>query len=167
MEKTTLEMLEDLQEDAHDTELRRNPAQHHRETQQQIRDLERAFDALGEDHEEQPCPAIEGLQKEAEQNLKDVEEGLNDNVILLGVVETEAHEIAVYDGLITSAAAMGRRRRALRGKPRAGAERTAEAAQGHAADDARAGDRRRTLGPRRKGQTLETACPFFRSVVVD
>jgi ferritin-like metal-binding protein YciE len=107
MEKTTLEMLEDLQQEAHDTELRRNLAQHHRETQQQIRNLERAFDALGEDHEEQSCPAIDGLQKEGEQLLKEVDEDLNDKVILSGVVETEAHEIAVYDGLITTAEVMG------------------------------------------------------------
>ncbi len=107
MEKTTLEMLEDLQEEAHDTELRRNLAQHHRETQQQIRNLERAFDALGEDREEQPCPTIDGLQKEGEQTLKQVEDDLNDKVILSGVIETEAHEIAVYDGLITTAEAMG------------------------------------------------------------
>jgi ferritin-like metal-binding protein YciE len=107
MEKTTLEMLEDLQQEAHDTELRRNLAQHHRETQQQIRNIERAFDALGVDHEEQSCPTIEGLQKEGEQTLKDVEDDLNDKVILSGVVETEAHEIAVYDGLITTAEVMG------------------------------------------------------------
>jgi ferritin-like metal-binding protein YciE len=107
MEKTTLEMLEDLQDQAHDTELRRSLVQHHRETQQQIRNLERAFDALGEDHDEQPCPAIEGLQKEGEQMLKDVDDDLNDKVILSGVVETEAHEIAVYDGLITTAEAVG------------------------------------------------------------
>ncbi len=107
MEKTTLDMLEELQQEASDTELRRNLAQHHRETQQQIRNLERVFDALGEEHEEQSCPAIEGLQKEGEQNLKDVEDHLKDKVILSGVVETEAHEIAVYDGLITTAEAMG------------------------------------------------------------
>lgn len=107
MEKTILEMLEDLQEEARDAELRRSLAQHHRETQQQIRNLERAFDALGEDHDEQPCPTIEGLQKEGEQMLKDVDDDLGDKVILSGVVETEAHEIAVYDGLITTAEAMG------------------------------------------------------------
>jgi ferritin-like metal-binding protein YciE len=107
MEKTTLEMLEDLQAEAHDTELRRSLAQHHRETQQQIRNLERAFDALGEDHDEQPCPTIEGLHKEGEQTLKEVDDDLTDKVILSGVVETEAHEIAVYDGLITSAEALG------------------------------------------------------------
>jgi ferritin-like metal-binding protein YciE len=39
--------------------------------------------------------------------LGQVDETLNDAVILSGVVETEAHEIAVYDGLITKAQAMG------------------------------------------------------------
>ena len=107
MENTILEMLEELQEEAHDSELRRNLASHHRETQQQVRNLERAFSALGEDPEEQPCPTIDGLQKEGEQNLKEVEDDLNDAVILSGVVATEAHEIAVYDGLITHAGAMG------------------------------------------------------------
>ena len=107
MENTILEMLEELQEEAQDTELRRNLASHHRETQQQVRNLERAFSALGEDPEEQSCPTIEGLQKEGEQTLKDVEDDLNDAVILSGVVETEAYEIAVYDGLITQADAMG------------------------------------------------------------
>src|SRR5438270_11423837 len=107
MENTILEMIEELQEEANDTELKRSLAQHHRETQQQIRNLERIFDALGEEAEEQPCPVVEGLEKEGQQNLKDVEDDLNDAVILSGVVETEAHEIAVYDGLITTAEAMG------------------------------------------------------------
>jgi ferritin-like metal-binding protein YciE len=31
---------------------------------------------------------------------------LNDAVVLSGLIETEAHEIAVYDGLITHAEAM-------------------------------------------------------------
>ena len=107
MENTILDMLEELQEKANDTELKRSLAQHHRETQQQVRNLERAFDALGEDAEEQPSPTIEGLEKEGDQDLKEVEDHLHDHVILSGVVETEAHEIAVYDGLITNAEAMG------------------------------------------------------------
>ena len=107
MENTILDMLEELQEKAHDTELRRNLASHHRETQQQVRNLERVFEALGKDPEEQSCPTIEGLQKEGEQTLQQVEDDLNDAVILSGVVETEAHEIAVYDVLITQAEGMG------------------------------------------------------------
>ena len=107
MEKTTLEMLEELQQEANDSTLQQNLKKHHRETQQQIQNLEQAFSALGQSPSEEPCPTIEGLQKEGKQNIKQVDDNLVDFVILGGVVETEAHEIAVYDGLITKAQAMG------------------------------------------------------------
>jgi ferritin-like metal-binding protein YciE len=106
MEKTIHDMLPKLEEEANDGELKRNLAQHRRETEQQLRNLERVFEALGEDPKEQPCPTIEGLEKEREQNLKQVADDLNDAVVLSSLIETEAHEIAVYDGLITQAEAM-------------------------------------------------------------
>ncbi|HYY03851.1 MAG TPA: ferritin-like domain-containing protein [Gaiellaceae bacterium] len=108
MEKKIFEdMLPQLEEAAKDRELKQNLQQHRRETQGHIRNLEQVFRALGEAPDEQPCPAIEGLEKEGQATLGQVEESLNDSVILSGVVETEAHEIAVYDGLITKAQAMG------------------------------------------------------------
>jgi ferritin-like metal-binding protein YciE len=107
MEETNLRMLEDLQEEANDPQLKQNLRHHHQETEQQVRNLERVFAALGEEVEAQPYPVVDGLKKEGEQNLKNVDAELNDAVILSGVVETEAHEIAVYDGLITTAEAMG------------------------------------------------------------
>jgi len=107
MEETILEMLENLREEASDSTLRRNLEQHHTETQQQIQNLRRIFQALGEEPENQPCPAIEGLEKEGKQMIKQVEGyGLVDSVILGGVIETEHHEIAVYDGLIIKAEQM-------------------------------------------------------------
>jgi ferritin-like metal-binding protein YciE len=36
-----------------------------------------------------------------------VDDALNDHVIISGVCETEHHEIAVYEGLIANAQAMG------------------------------------------------------------
>ena len=107
MEETILGMLEKLEQEANDSQLKQNLRHHHQETQQQVRNLERVFEALGVEIESQPCPTIDGLKKEGEQILDNVEDGLNDAVILSGVVETEAHEIAVYDGLITTAGAMG------------------------------------------------------------
>ncbi|MFL5983115.1 MAG: ferritin-like domain-containing protein [Gaiellaceae bacterium] len=107
MEETILEMLEDLQEEASDTTLQRNLQQHHTETRQQIQNLRRIFDALGEQPEKQSCPAIEGLEKEGQQMIKEVDDTLVDSVILGGVIETEHHEIAVYDGLIIKAEQMG------------------------------------------------------------
>ena len=107
MEETILGMLEDLQEEASDSTLQRNLREHHAETQQQIQNLHRIFEALGADADKQPCPAIEGLEKEGQQNIKQVDDMLVDSVILGGVIETEHHEIAVYDGLIIKAEQMG------------------------------------------------------------
>ena len=107
MEKTILEdMLPALEEKANDSQLKQNLAQHRRETEGHVRNLEQVFRALGEEPDEQSCPTIEGLEKEGQAMLGQVDETLSDAVILSGVVETEAHEIAVYDGLITQAEAM-------------------------------------------------------------
>jgi ferritin-like metal-binding protein YciE len=107
MEKKILDMLPELEEAANDRTLKQNLKQHRRETEGHVRNLEQAFRALGESVDEQSCPAIEGLEKEGQSMLGKVDESLNDAVILSGVVETEAHEIAVYDGLITKAEEMG------------------------------------------------------------
>jgi ferritin-like metal-binding protein YciE len=107
MENTILEMLPQLEEHAQDTQLKQALRQHFEETQGHVRNLEQAFSALGEEPDDSPCPTIEGLQKEGEANLKMVDDSLNDHVIISGVCETEHHEIAVYEGLIANAEAMG------------------------------------------------------------
>jgi ferritin-like metal-binding protein YciE len=107
MEETILEMLEKLQEEANDAALRRSLQQHHRETQGHVENLNQVFTALGKKPEEQPCPAIEGLKKDADQLLDKVDDSLVDSVILSGVIETEHYEIGVYDGLIIQAEQMG------------------------------------------------------------
>jgi ferritin-like metal-binding protein YciE len=107
MEETILELLEKLQQEANDPSLRRQLQQHHKETQGQVDNLHRVFEALGEPIDRRPCPAIEGLEKEGDMLLKEVDDSLNDAVILQGVLETEHHEIAVYDGVIIMAEQMG------------------------------------------------------------
>ena len=106
MEETILGMLESLEEEASDPQLQKQLRQHHGETQQHIQNLQRIFDALGVEPEKQSCPAIDGLEKEGQQMIKSVDDGLVDSVILSGVIETEHHEIAVYDGLIIKAEQM-------------------------------------------------------------
>lgn len=106
MEETILGMLENLQEEASDPKLQKDLQQHHMETRQQIQNLRRVFEALGAEPEKQSCPAIEGLEKEGKQLIKEVDDTLVDSVILGGVIETEHHEIAVYDGLIIKAEQM-------------------------------------------------------------
>jgi ferritin-like metal-binding protein YciE len=107
MEETILDMLENLQGEASDPQLKRNLQQHHQETQQHVANLQQIFRALGEEPQTQPCPTIDGLEKEGKQMVKQVDDPeLVDAVILGGVIETEHHEIAVYDGLIITAEQM-------------------------------------------------------------
>ena len=106
MEETILEMLENLQDQASDTKLKQQLQQHHTETQQQIQNLRRVFEALGEQPEKKPSPAIEGLERDGEQLIKEVDDALVDSVILGGVIKTEHYEVAVYDGLIIKAEQM-------------------------------------------------------------
>src|SRR3954451_9552469 len=107
MENTILSMLPQLEEHAKDPELKQSLQTHLEETQGHVRNLEQAFSALGADVDDSPCPTIEGLEKEVQANLKMVDDSLNDQVIISGVCETEHHEIAVYEGLIANAQAMG------------------------------------------------------------
>jgi ferritin-like metal-binding protein YciE len=106
MEETILDMLENLQQEASDPQLKRNLKQHHAETQQHVANLQQIFRALGEEPQTQSCPAIDGLEKEGKQMIKEVDDSLVDSVILGGVIETEHHEIAVYDSLIIKAEQM-------------------------------------------------------------
>jgi ferritin-like metal-binding protein YciE len=103
MEETILEMLENLQEEASDPTLKRNLQTHYKETQQHVANLHQVFQALGEEPEKESCPAIDGLEKEGKQMIREADDSLVDAVILSGVIETEHHEIAVYDGLIITA----------------------------------------------------------------
>ena len=107
MENTVLEMLPQLEEHAQNSQLQQALRQHRQETEGHVRNLEQVFTALGEEPDDSPCPAIEGLEKEGQANLKMVDDSLNDHVIISGVCETEHHEIAVYEGLIANAEAMG------------------------------------------------------------
>jgi ferritin-like metal-binding protein YciE len=105
MERKNLDMLAELEEKAKRAELKQQFAHHAEETRNQLANIEKAFAALGEDVDESPCPAIEGLEKEAKATIKKTDDELVDAVVLAAAAETEHHEIAVYEGLITHAKA--------------------------------------------------------------
>ena len=107
MENKVLEMLGELQEQTNRDEIRQLLAKHAGETREHIANIERSFELLGEEPDDSPCPAIEGIEKEGEANLKMADESLHDDVILAGCGETEHHEIAVYESLILHANALG------------------------------------------------------------
>jgi ferritin-like metal-binding protein YciE len=108
MEQTVHDMLGDLQEEAQDENLKQLFQHHQEETRQQIANLERVFSVFGWDVEDSPCPAIKAIEKEGKANIKKTDDSIVDSIILAGAGQTEHHEIAVYENLITNARAMGR-----------------------------------------------------------
>jgi ferritin-like metal-binding protein YciE len=108
MEQTVLEILDDNIEEAQDGRLKELFRHHAEETKGQIRNIEQVFAAFGWDVDDSPCPAIQGIQKEGKANVKKTDDAIVDSIILSGAAETEHHEIAVYESLITQARALGR-----------------------------------------------------------
>jgi ferritin-like metal-binding protein YciE len=107
MEQDVLDMLGNLENEAQRQELKQQFRHHAEETRQQIDNIERVFRALGEEPDESPCPVTKALDKEAKADIKMADDSVVDAVILSGAAETEHHEIAVYESLITQAEEFG------------------------------------------------------------
>ncbi|MEA2332158.1 MAG: hypothetical protein QOK00_1941 [Thermoleophilaceae bacterium] len=108
MEQTVLNMLDDNAEEAQDEQLKQLLRHHQGETREQISNLEQAFQSLGWEVDETANPAFKAFDKQAKAEVKMADDTLDDDVILAGAAETEHHEIAVYEWLITHAKAMGK-----------------------------------------------------------
>jgi ferritin-like metal-binding protein YciE len=108
-EKTLVKALPKLQEEASDEELASGFAEHLEETRQHVKNLEQAFEALGEPAKAEKCRGIEGIKKEHDDfvaNESPTSEVLD--AFLTGAgARTEHYEIAAYEGLVTMATAMG------------------------------------------------------------
>ena len=107
MEQNILEMLGELQDKTQRDELRQLFHQHAEETRQHVSNIEQAFKLLGEEVDDSPCPAFQGLEKEGKATMKKTDDSIIDAVILAGAIETEHHEIAVYETLVNNAEARG------------------------------------------------------------
>ncbi len=108
-EQTLVKTLPKLQEEAADEELAQGFGDHLEETRQHVKNLEKAFEALGEPAKAEKCPGIEGIKKEHDEfvsNESPSQEVLD--AFLTGAgARTEHYEIAAYEGLVTMAEAMG------------------------------------------------------------
>lgn len=107
MEEETLKILEAGAKKVKMSQVRELFEQHRVETEGQIRTLREVFDTFGWDVDDAPCPAIEGIRAEAKANAALSDDRVVDAVLLLGALETEHHEIGVYENLITLAKARG------------------------------------------------------------
>src|SRR4051812_28224200 len=106
-ERKVLTMLKTMEQKAQSSELKDGFARHREETEGQIRNLEQALESIGGPSTAHQDPVADGIAQHAEQMLGKVDDSLVDAVLAGGAAETEHHEIAVYEGLITMAEAMG------------------------------------------------------------
>lgn len=107
MEHDSLDMLGELENAATREELKGLFHEHAEETRQQIANLEKCFELLGEDVNDSPSPATKGLAKEGRSFIGKTDDSLVDAVVLAGALETEHYETAVYETLITHADTRG------------------------------------------------------------
>jgi ferritin-like metal-binding protein YciE len=107
-EKQLVRALPKMARAATAAQLRAAFEQHLDETEEQVRRVEQAFDALGERRKDKKCDAMEGLVKEAQHLLQ---EGLEGAVLDAGLIcaaqKVEHYEIGTYGTICTWAELLG------------------------------------------------------------
>ncbi len=108
-ERTLVKALPKLQEEASDEELAQGFGEHLEETRQHVKNVEQAFDALGEPAKAEKCPGIDGIKKEHDDFVANESPSpdILDAFLTGAGARTEHYEIAAYEGLVTMAEAMG------------------------------------------------------------
>ncbi len=106
-EKKILSMLKKQEKRAQREELREGFARHRQETEGQIRNIEQAFQSLGEKPTGRSNPTVDGLAQQADALYEKTDDQVVDAVLIGGAAETEHLEIALYEDLLTQARAMG------------------------------------------------------------
>jgi ferritin-like metal-binding protein YciE len=107
-EHSLLDALEQMASESSDREIKKAYTQHRRETQGQIKRLEKIFKALGQKPEAETCPGIEGLIKEKKVFMREKPtEELLEFYNLGAGQKTERYEITAYENLIDMADKLG------------------------------------------------------------
>ena len=108
-ERTLVKALPKLQEEASDEELAQGFGDHLEQTRQHVKNVEQAFQALGEEAKAEKCPGIDGIKKEHDDfvSKESPSQDVLDAFLTGAGARTEHYEIAAYEGLVTMAYAMG------------------------------------------------------------
>jgi len=108
-ENVLVKALPKLAQEASDDELRAGFEEHLEQTKQHVRNIERAFEALGEKAKAEKCPGIEGIKAEHDEFMQQEEPSPEvANLFLTGAgSRAEHYEIAAYTSLLISANALG------------------------------------------------------------
>jgi ferritin-like metal-binding protein YciE len=107
-EQSLLDALEQMASESADREIKKAYTQHRKETQGQIKRLEKIFKAIGQKPKAETCPGIEGLIKEKKVFMREKPtEELLEFYNLGAGQKTERYEITAYENLIDMADKLG------------------------------------------------------------
>lgn len=119
-ENTFLAGMREMEAKAQNEDLRRSIQAHIQQTQTQVENVRKAFQALGMDPVEVDCPAAKGFVESFRRNASEIQTGgatemknlshtLVDNVTMMSAANVEHFEIGAYRGLIATAEKLGKR----------------------------------------------------------
>ena len=107
-QKLANEVLPELANEISNSDLKQDIRHHIDETKQQVSNLERVFELLGEQPKPDKSHAVDGLVAQHDKVVKNIEtDELRDFFDACAAAKTEHLEIAAYEGLITSAESLG------------------------------------------------------------
>jgi len=108
-EQTITKALPKMIDEAGDDELVSGLEKHLGETKQQVKNLERVFEQLGEKASGEQCPGIDGIKTEHDEFMSEESPSaeITDLFLTGAAARVEHYEIAAYTGLITLARGLG------------------------------------------------------------
>ena len=107
-EQSLLEALEQMAHESSDREIKRGFTQHRKETQAQIKRLEKIYRALGQKPESGSCPGVEGLIKEKKLFMREKPSSELLEFYNIGAAQkVERYEITAYESLVDMAEKLG------------------------------------------------------------
>jgi ferritin-like metal-binding protein YciE len=107
-EQSLLEALEQMAQESSDREIKRGFTQHRKETQAQIKRLEKIYRSLGQKPESGLCPGVEGLIKEKKLFMREKPSNELLEFYNIGAAQkVERYEITAYESLVDMAEKLG------------------------------------------------------------
>ena len=107
-EHSLLDALEQMAGESSDREIKKAYTQHRKETQGQIKRLDKIFKSLGQKPEPETCPGMEGLIKEKKVFMREKpSEELLEFYNIGASQKVERYEITAYENLIDMAEKLG------------------------------------------------------------
>lgn len=109
-EKQAVRALTEIEQQCKRTEIKRAAARHRRQTEGQIKRLDRVFRSMGSQPEERPCEGISGLlQEKRTVEAEQLSQDLIDLNALMTALKLERYEVSAYETLVFMAQQMNQR----------------------------------------------------------